>query len=93
MMSFRTVRFARSGTVGVAFAAIVLGAAAAQAGSCRSSAGDRQAARLVERCIAVSPATHPPCNAANDCALIESEITRGCRMIGNGSAPAFCRHY
>jgi len=44
----------------------------------------------------VSPATHPPCNADNPCALIISEIKRGCGFFTPGStpkAPAFCRNY
>ena len=34
------------------------------------------AQRLVDRCIAVSPATHPPCNVANPCEMIQGEIDR-----------------
>jgi hypothetical protein len=47
---------------------------------------------MVEQCLEVSPATHPPCNAANACALIEDEIRRGCTMLGK-DAPAFCIPY
>ena len=60
--------------------------------SCAASVGAQQAAIYVRQCTDVSPATHPPCNASNACALIISEIRRGCAMIGSG-APAFCAAY
>jgi uncharacterized protein len=60
--------------------------------SCAASVGAQQAAIYVRQCTEVSPATHPPCNASNACALIISEIRRGCAMIGSG-APAFCAAY
>lgn len=47
---------------------------------CRDALGDPASARLVQRCIAVSPATHPPCNAANPCDLIQGEIDRSCAL-------------
>lgn len=50
--------------------------------SCRATLGEAASARLVERCIAVSPATRPPCNAANTCDLIQGEIDRSCAMYG-----------
>lgn len=49
---------------------------------CSAQAGAAKSAALVRQCIAVSPATHPPCNAANSCALIRNEIARGCALIG-----------
>ena len=68
---------------------------AAQAGpgrptreSCRGEIGDVASARLVERCVMVSPATHPPCNAANPCALIQGEIDRACGQYGPDEAKA-----
>ncbi|CAN5320152.1 hypothetical protein BH09PSE1_BH09PSE1_30930 [soil metagenome] len=65
--------------------------AAAGAASCASELGAAASARLVERCIAVSPATHPPCNAANACAMIRDEIDRSCAMYGpNEDKPAQC---
>lgn len=51
---------------------------------CRDAIGAAASARLVQRCIQVSPATHPPCNAANPCALIQGEIDRSCAMYGPG---------
>ncbi|MBF0666210.1 MAG: hypothetical protein IR159_11855 [Brevundimonas sp.] len=57
-------------------------AAADGAGACLAEIGAAASARLVERCIAVSPATHPPCNAANPCAMIQGEIDRSCAMYG-----------
>ena len=65
--------------------------AAPAGGSCLSEIGAEASARLVERCIAVSPATHPPCNDANPCAMIQGEIDRACAMYGPGEArPAQC---
>jgi len=58
--------------------------------ACRDTIGEAASARLVERCIAVSPATRPPCNAANPCALIEDEIDRSCRQFPANDTPAEC---
>jgi hypothetical protein len=60
--------------------------------SCLQSAGAVKANQLVNECLEVSPATHPPCNAQNSCALIISEIRRSCALDG-ANAPAFCSHY
>ena len=61
--------------------------------SCRDAIGSAAAARLVERCIRVSPATRPPCNAANPCDLIQGEIDRSCKLWqGDGNPPAECRN-
>lgn len=65
--------------------------AAAVEGSCLSDIGAAASARLVERCIQVSPATHPPCNAQNSCALIQGEIDRACAMYGpDETRPSEC---
>ncbi|WP_395945843.1 hypothetical protein [Brevundimonas sp.] len=59
---------------------------------CSESIGEAAAARLVERCVQVSPATRPPCNAANPCALIQNEIDRSCKLWEReGNPPAECR--
>ncbi|GAW42100.1 hypothetical protein SH203_02514 [Brevundimonas sp. SH203] len=59
---------------------------------CRDAIGASAAARLVERCIQVSPATHPPCNAANPCDLIQGEIDRSCKLWArDGNPPAECK--
>lgn len=47
---------------------------------CVEALGEAASARLVQRCIAVSPATRPPCNSANPCDLIQGEIDRSCAM-------------
>ena len=60
--------------------------------SCLQEAGAVKANRLVNECLQVSPATHPPCNAQNSCALIVSEIKRSCALLGQG-APGFCGDY
>ena len=65
--------------------------AGAEAGSCLSEIGAARSARLVQRCIAVSPATRPPCNAANPCEMIQGEIDRSCAMYGpEETKPAEC---
>ncbi|SFS32181.1 hypothetical protein [Brevundimonas viscosa] len=64
--------------------------ATATDGSCRSQVGEAAAARLVERCVMVSPATHPPCNVANPCALIQGEIDRACALFDPDDRPAEC---
>jgi hypothetical protein len=84
-------------TAAAALAALLMGqsvspAAAASGRSCNQAVGPAQAATYVSQCTQVSPATHPPCNAANSCALIISEIRRSCALIGAG-APSFCAAY
>jgi len=70
---------------------VLAAAPGAEAGSCLAEIGATASARLVQRCIAVSPATHPPCNAANPCAMIQGEIDRACEMYGPAEAkPAEC---
>ncbi len=67
------------------------GAGSADTGSCTAEIGAAAATRLAERCTMVSPATHPPCNPANPCALIQDEIDRACGQYGPGeSKPAEC---
>ncbi len=60
--------------------------------SCLKTAGAVRANELVRRCLKVSPATHPPCNAENACSLMRDEISRGCALLGAG-APQFCEQY
>lgn len=48
---------------------------------------------MVSFCKEVSPATHPPCNAENECAMIENEISRGCRMLSPDERPAQCKGF
>ena len=55
--------------------------------SCSAEIGAAAAAKKVALCRNVSPATHPPCNAANSCALIEDEIARGCAFLASGDRP------
>ncbi len=54
--------------------------------ACRADIGAVAADHLVARCRAVSPATHPPCNVANSCALIGDEIARSCALLGDAAA-------
>lgn len=69
----------------------VAAAPAGQPTSCRSERGEAAAIRLVERCVAVSPASHPPCHPDNPCQLIQGEIDRSCEMYAPGETrPAEC---
>ena len=61
-------------------------------GTCLNAVGVERSRQLVNECLQVSPATHPPCNAQNACAMIVDEIKRGCALIGQG-APGFCAEY
>jgi hypothetical protein len=61
-------------------------------GTCLNAVGIERSRQLVNECLQVSPATHPPCNAQNACAMIVDEIKRGCGLIGQG-APGFCAEY
>jgi hypothetical protein len=67
-------------------------AALSTTGTCLNAVGIERSRQLVNECIQVSPATHPPCNAQNACSLIVEEIKRGCALIGQG-APGFCAEY
>lgn len=68
--------------------------------SCQDAIGKKNSATLVKWCVNVSPATRPPCNAMNSCALITEEIRRGCDMLMTGglwethvtsqNAPFYC---
>jgi hypothetical protein len=67
-------------------------AALSTKGTCLNAVGVTRSRRLVNECLQVSPATHPPCNAQNACSMIVDEIKRGCGLIGHG-APGFCAEY
>lgn len=74
---------ARTATVGPATA----GPATAGPLSCAADIGSTAAAKRVAICRNVSPATHPPCNAANSCAMIEDEIARSCALFDGKGEP------
>ena len=61
--------------------------------SCLQDTGEERATRLVDQCLEISPATHPPCKSSNPCALIVEEIRRSCTLLGARRAPAFCKEY
>ena len=61
--------------------------AAAGPVSCADEIGATASDKQVKMCLAVSPATHPPCNAANSCAMIEDEIARSCALFDGRGAP------
>ncbi|WP_445192349.1 hypothetical protein ACT009_17620 [Sphingomonas sp. Tas61C01] len=57
--------------------------------SCATDIGADAAAKRVAICRNVSPATHPPCNVANSCAMIDDEIARSCALFDDsGCTPA-----
>ncbi len=59
--------------------------------SCSADIGAAAAARRAAICTDVSPATHPPCNVANSCAMIDDEIARSCALFeGKGEPMASC---
>lgn len=65
--------------------------AALEPRSCDAEIGKAAAAQRVKLCRNVSPATHPPCNAANSCAMIEDEIARSCALFdGDGQPMSGC---
>lgn len=65
--------------------------AEASSTSCTLDQGSDAAMDLVRRCMAVSPATHPPCNPENPCQLIQDEIDRACNQYKPGETkPAEC---
>jgi hypothetical protein len=67
-------------------------AAPSTKGTCLNAVGIERSRQLVNECLQVSPATHPPCNAQNACSMIVDEIKRGCALISQG-APGFCAEY
>jgi hypothetical protein len=60
--------------------------------ACVQAVGAERAKKLVDECLQVSPATHPPCNSQNSCQLIIDEIKRSCSLLGQ-SKPGFCAEY
>ena len=60
--------------------------------SCVAEIGRAAADRLARQCRNVSPATRPPCNVANSCAMMTEEIARSCALFdGQAAPPAECR--
>ncbi|MGA9659703.1 MAG: hypothetical protein WBQ60_11465 [Asticcacaulis sp.] len=60
---------------------------AGQPAACAAEIGAAAAERRVKLCLSVSPATHPPCNVANSCAMIDNEIARSCALFDGKDAP------
>lgn len=58
--------------------------------SCDAEIGKAAAAKLAQQCTSVSPATRPPCNGTNSCAMIRSEIARACSVIDDGTPVPGC---
>jgi hypothetical protein len=60
--------------------------------SCATEIGAAAAEQRVKTCLSVSPATHPPCNVANSCAMMDDEIARSCALFdGKGEPMPGCR--
>jgi hypothetical protein len=55
--------------------------------SCAAQIGQAAADRLASACRNASPATRPPCNVANSCAMMEDEIARSCALFDGKGAP------
>lgn len=68
-------------------AAQVADSTSAEPLSCAADIGAAAAAKRVAICRNVSPATRPPCNAANSCAMIEDEIARSCALFDGKGEP------
>jgi len=79
-------------TVAALFAVTMLAfGAQAKEQSCRDQAGRETAAIYVRDCLLTSPATHPPCNDANPCRMIVTEVVRGCDL--GGMDAKMCERY
>lgn len=61
--------------------------------SCIREVGSAKARRYVQDCIAVNPATHPPCHVLNPCDLILGEIRRSCQLFAGNGRPQICAAY
>lgn len=66
---------------------------AAELSSCSDELGAEAAKLLVDQCLAISPATRPPCHVQNSCDMIRDEIRRGCGFGDAASNPEFCGDY
>ncbi len=84
----------------ISFIVVLMGSsnfAQASEQSCDKELGKKAAAELVKRCLAVSPATRPPCHASNPCWMISAEIARGCGMLKDDKdllkRVDFCKEY
>lgn len=77
----------------LALALFISAFAQAKEKSCKEEIGNKKAKILVQQCLQISSATHPPCNVSNSCELIQSEIDRGCQMSldKNYRVPKFCK--
>lgn len=88
------MRTARCGTAIrlLAVAALfALGPIAAHAASCQAQAGAARADLYVKECLAITTATHPPCNAENSCEVIGQHIQTMCAQ--DPHAPVWCQAY
>lgn len=75
----------------LAAAMLAPGAVAAQVVSCRAQVGAARAALYVNQCLAITTATHPPCNADNACEVIGQHIQYMCAR--DPHAPIWCQAY
>lgn len=63
----------------------------AAAASCRAEVGAARAETYVRQCLAITTATHPPCNAENSCRTIGEHIQYMCAH--DPHPPAWCAAY
>jgi hypothetical protein len=81
-----------SNAFGIAPTPAAAGGSQTNSTPCVQAVGAERTKKLVEECILVSPATHPPCNGQNSCPLIIDEIKRGCSLLQQNQ-PGFCAEY
>jgi hypothetical protein len=81
-----------SNAFGIAPTPAAAGGSQTNSTPCVQAVGAERTKKLVEECILVSPATHPPCNGQNSCPLIIDEIKRGCSLLQQNQ-PSFCAEY
>ena len=55
--------------------------------SCLAEVGKVRAQAYADMCRFFSTATHPPCNVANSCAMMQAEIDRTCLDKASCSVP------
>ena len=87
----RTTRYGTAFRLLAAAAILALGPIAANAASCQAQVGAARANLYVKECLAITTATHPPCNAENSCEVIGQHIQTMCAQ--DPHAPVWCQAY
>lgn len=87
----RNVRCGAAFRLFAAAAILALGPIAVEAASCQAQVGAARAGLYVKQCLAITTATHPPCNADNSCEVIGQHIQTMCAQ--DPHAPVWCQAY